>query len=386
MPSDSVLVQRISLPPPPRGSRFLELVFNVGRGELLPGPEQSFPAGYRFAVSSVAKTPPNVLRVELSDAAERVQLKLRSRGEHLELVKLRYGIAEESPPTPIEPPNEPPVVALTAPGTCADDAEYLLTPVPITVTVGGVSTSVGPPEYQAALDAELGSAPNTPATRYRRYFAELNRQTQPLLVDALNLGLSAAQTTGRKLNVDRAKSLLTSRVQERAKSLAVTTPPANSLIVPVIQDLSTLQLQIIDDHFLRGGILHLDEFNDAFEMFANGELRLQLPTWNWTTQPSSGYYFFFAEFALLAIDMTIDAVRWAQLAPPLVRTQHIFARVYKPADPNPGLASYGPCDYDPLRIYSTTEKASLVTTHPYATPLALEQGASANAKDYLPGA
>jgi hypothetical protein len=73
---------------------------------------------------------------------------------------------------------------------------------------------------------------------------------------------------------------------------------------------------------------------EAFEKFANGELRLPLPRLGAiAVQPSSGFYFLWGEFWMLAHELGglgVDRdqiLRWAKL---LVRTQEIYALSYAP--------------------------------------------------------
>ena len=95
-------------------------------------------------------------------------------------------------------------------------------------------------------------------------------------------------------------------------------------------------------------------------MFANGELRLQLPSnLAWTTQPSSAYYFFFAEFALLAIDLGVDVPVWSKLLNVLVRTQRMVFSVYKASVRKPGFGDYSPCSFDPGRSWPCSEREEL---------------------------
>jgi len=83
-----------------------------------------------------------------------------------------------------------------------------------------------------------------------------------------------------------------------------------------IRVVSNLLILLISKHFIgASGSLELEGFEDAFEMFTNGELRLRLPESRClTTQPSSGLFFFFAEFALLCTAAGIETELWTRLA------------------------------------------------------------------------
>ncbi len=405
MPAEDAppIKNKMLLPPTPGGCTSVDIVFNLGRGRLLDGSMQQVPRGYLFD-KRARKAPPNVLRLKVTKRMDRTRLVILSSGEQLELVKLIFICPEEGLPgrrglpRPME--RLPRMIYKLPSQTCADDADYLLNVAPLTRNVGGVTKTFGPKDYQDALEAELGipNPPTTTVNKYRRYFAELNLQTLPdlipLLVQKTGGAFTTTDVTDRINDIDWAILTLKARVTERVQLFNANTAVSPAMTQdgglvgpPKIQWLSTLQLGIIDQ-FFQPAVGNFDEvgFNEAYEMFANGELRFELPTWSWTFQPSSGFYFFFAEFALWAIEKNIDTARWEMLAKTLIRTQEIFARVYPPDDPpNAVLESYHPCAYDPLEVYTASEKTALVTAQPLATVNDLRMAASRNALASLPG-
>lgn len=95
-------------------------------------------------------------------------------------------------------------------------------------------------------------------------------------------------------------------------------------------------------------------------MFANGELRLQLPSKFWTTQPSSGFFFYWALYGFLAVQLGVPGhAQWEGLLPGLVAAQEIFARVYAPHGTSRHLDNYRACNYDVRQVWTASEKLAL---------------------------
>ena len=73
---------------------------------------------------------------------------------------------------------------------------------------------------------------------------------------------------------------------------------------------------------------------------------MPLPSKAWACQPFSGFYFYFGEFALLAVDSDVDKETWLRLGRAYVRSQETFARAYPPSRSTPkDLAGYHACNY-----------------------------------------
>jgi hypothetical protein len=236
------------------------------------------------------------------------------------------------------------------------------------------------------LERLLASAPDLPITRYRRFFAHLDRETNvsllPCLVERLELG--ADEQGYRVGRIRLLMEVLTHRTSARARgALAPGAPLALADLVPAVRHVSALLLRIVDAHFGDD----LAAFEEAFEMFADGDLRLQLPSKAWTSQPSSGFFFFFGELALLALDCDVDAARWTALGNVLIRSQRIFARRYAPDDAATAtFSSYSSCNHDPLCAHAPSERARLRAAHAGFGPDELRRAATRNAQELLPGA
>jgi hypothetical protein len=166
--------------------------------------------------------------------------------------------------------------------------------------------------------------------------------------------------------------------------------------VPYLKCLSDVQLQLIRKHFAIDNSEGLARFERAYEMFANGELGLYLPQSSaWTCEPSSGYYFLFAEFALLATDPATplaaalgeDRALWERLCNVLVRTQEIFCRVYAPRRTRKrDFASYTATNYFDRRApLGVGDKADLRRRFEGATLDSLARAAADNVVAHLSG-
>lgn len=388
------------LPAAPPNAVTLDIVFGVNRGLLRRDANGALdiesvrrPSGYSLRPGDNANPEkPNVLVLQVMQGARTGELGIQSLGEGLEFVKFVFRDAHGAALAVFIKPS-------VSGQTCAEDPDFLEYQPPS----AAAAQSFGPGEYMAALDTLLAAAPDTPATKYRKYFAELNRQTNPNLIDALKAqsiplqGVPADHDT-RKGLIDWIISTLGTRVTERARGYAANPCPPltgvpNTELHYRVRELSTLQLLLIDSLLPKPGclwnwipFLGFDHpgFEEAYEMFANGDLRLQLDNLAWTTQPSSGYYFFFAEFALLAIELGIDAGRWRRLSRALIRTQPVFSRVYKPgAGENLVFETYRSCNYDPWSIFTPSEMKGLAPTQPCGTDLERCETTSKNASIYL---
>ena len=99
-----------------------------------------------------------------------------------------------------------------------------------------------------------------------------------------------------------------------------------------------------------------------FELFANGELRMELlPDYPavWTTQPSSANYFCFAELAFMAMHCDVDRVLWETLASVFTRTQRVYTRVYAPSIARPQFDDYRACNFRSGRRFERWELDAL---------------------------
>lgn len=264
------------------------------------------------------------------------------------------------------------------------------------LTPGGVdweevSNTLDPAGFLDSLDAQLGGLEPCREERLnaRRFFAELDRQTNSFLLGGLVARgqMHRDDADQRRLAVRSIGNELRTRIQMRCLGL-----DESRGIFPSLEDrlfehlksksrtISWLFLDLIDRYF--GVSIH--PFEQAFTWFANGDLRLVLPSSVVTTQPSSGNFFLFGEFALMAHDYGIEPERWWKLANVMVRSQRVFACVYAPADPaNATLSSYAGRDY--LRHGHALSSSELLTLQRRFQHANLPLEAARNAAGSLPG-
>ena len=96
----------------------------------------------------------------------------------------------------------------------------------------------------------------------------------------------------------------------------------------IINYLSALQKPIFEKYYIESG--DVEGLTDAFFSFSNGELRLSGHGTN--AEPDSAHEFFFAEWALAAIENGIDPDFWKKLFPIFVMSQEIYMKAYEPTD------------------------------------------------------
>jgi len=370
-------VRQIFVPAAPPGAGAVDLVFAPSRGSLrLLKHDDSPYAAVDDAPAS--KHHDGVLNATIR-ADKQGPVLISWEGEPPELVKLVFR----------RDTGEAFAVYVPPPGTCLDEPTAFLR-----VLASGSEDPAarawfrirGPTELLDALDDLLASAPDTPVTRYRKYFADLNRNTHsayiPTLVDAGVL--TPCESEERRAAIHRVRNRCQDRIFERMSSVHLSgacTHFEPSGIKQAVELLSTLQLGLLDKH-MHG---RLAEIEEAYEMFANGALRLQLDDLRWSTQPSSAFYFAFGEFALFAMDDGVDVERWRQLAPVLIRTQSVYRRVYAPTVDSPTFDSYSPCAYDPRRTFGCRELRALAESYAGASDYGLHWLAAENAIDAFPG-
>ena len=379
LPSLSDLAEDVQFPPATTQA-FLDLVFNITRGKVLGwlGDEGFFLAQDQ----SPAGPAGNALRLAFpwpAPAPEFPEIEIISGHENVELVKV------------IVRDEQRHAKLVYGPNACGLGYQAYL---PGTGDWELVSSSITAASYISALDTALGypAAPADDTIQRQRFFAQFDRQTNGQLIDELvNMGaLNTYQADMRKLRINSVFNQLRFRVEQRAKAWRPDLVAADALLPvddqaswePKLDKTSTLLLDVIDSHFDT-----VEAFADAFVPFANGELRLHLPTLAWTTQPSSGYFYLFAEFALMACDYGVHRARWEPLANAMVRAQPIFCRVYGPPDKaGANFMSYGAWNYACNgQPYDQPEKDAVKSDFETATYPDLCLAAAKHAADFMPG-
>jgi outer membrane protein OmpA-like peptidoglycan-associated protein len=128
---------------------------------------------------------------------------------------------------------------------------------------------------------------------------------------------------------ERAKKAADGKVMG-ARPVSKTTDPD---LYAAVQALSTMQIDLFKEYLpgAAGGI-NFAGFKTCFERFANGQLRSPHPAFAGAGvgEPEGGFFFLFAEFAMLCYDTRIDWRTWEQALPSLIAPQEIFIHVYHP--------------------------------------------------------
>lgn len=345
----------------------LFLVFHVRSGRPLPA-QPPAPKGYDWLTPEEKDREcklPNVLALRIQRrfrALGKKQLTVSSRDGNPQLTQLVYAaggkhLAVDGEFLAVDPRQK----------------EQLYRDTGELWTWDGTAPSFGPPEYLKELRALIERGSDRPLRRYRRFFFDLDRNTEGTL---LQHHLATDELQPRRWNLRMVNRAIEVRFKERLREHV----DAPSRCTPFserdtfrehVQAISDLFMGLLHEHFRSpDGQLDLDAVEDAFEMFAGGELRLLLPDATvenplrepvWTTQPSSGAYFWFAEFALLAAECGINPELWDRLANVMVRTRHLFCDVYAPLGGINGrmLGDYVGCNFNVDRRPSTRQKQLL---------------------------
>lgn len=186
----------------------------------------------------------------------------------------------------------------------------------------------------------IEQTPDPDVQWYQIFYWHYDHETHPGLIPK-NPGIPEGEKLNRVAIIAQTGALLYERVLERA-AIAEDgrTPQAGELTqLPNVSDieyLSELQLSIIRTYLPDGNQgIDLAAITEAFEMFSNGELRVEVFDSVWNSEPDSAHEFSFAEFASVAIENNIDAAEWSSLLPSLVMSQEIFTQTYKPSLPPP---------------------------------------------------
>jgi outer membrane protein OmpA-like peptidoglycan-associated protein len=179
------------------------------------------------------------------------------------------------------------------------------------------------------------------------FFAQFDLRSLPATAI---LGIPAhpnvADKQKRTEQVELVVKALVDRRDERAKKAAdgkvMGARPVSKTTHPdlhaAVQALSTLQLELFREYLpgAAGGI-NWAGFMTCFERFANGQLRSPHPAFAGAGvgEPEGGFFFLFAEFAMLCFDTRIDWRTWEQALPSLIAPQEIFIHVYHPTPQAP---------------------------------------------------
>lgn len=380
------IVNRIGIPPlPAEDVQFLLLVFNVPRvrilqmqvGDDLNGFEW-VPPGEPIEIEADGHDRPYIAELSETMLALRILPKADDFEPSTELEIL--STIEKVEPTTFAFLSSDTAYLVGSPGSaCYDTAKLWLSEVPLE------AATFGPLEYLNQLELELWQK-ESKKNSYRDFFFDMDRKTELKLAEQY---LAPMDFDILEDSLPVVMKALTKRFNHRYEEFAadadLCTPCEKCKGAKLeVQHFSTVLIDLMKTHLDDGsGGIDFDKGEEAYEMFANGELRLQLPdSLAWTTQPSSAFYFYFGEFALLCVELEVDVAVWSQLANVLVRTQRIFADVYPSAADNPAFEDYSACSFKEWRMWTGSEKQKLKDD--YAN-VDLCIAAASNAHEFMPG-
>ncbi len=225
---------------------------------------------------------------------------------------------------------------------------------------------------------------------YQLFYWHYDRETNPPLV-LENPDIPEEEKPQRLSTIRGMVRPLFSRVLERAEIAKDGRTPGPGELSQVtdlsgVEYLSELQLRIVRE-YLPNGYRDIDvaAFTEAFEMFANGELRVEVADSVWNGEPDSAFEFSFAEFAFVAIENNVDAEEWSSLLNPLVMSQEIFTRAYTPDLPAPFFfGDYHSTNFAPDKQVDAAFKRQLREQHEGKDVDGLAQQAGKNALAAFP--
>ncbi len=313
----------------------------------------------RFARYKVFKAPgsaaPQPEGLDLPEPA----LPRRRRADSIEVLVQRSLRAVVS--TPVSSTFAPAPI-LGGPGdVCLSDPAAALT---TTVTDADVTDEfLDADAYYEALWDEL-DAKTDPIGVAQKFFADLDSETHYRLFHHRVLCVDpddCYEYDYRKNAIDYVASKLLERLTERAKTYtadpeltgAGAYTPSTSVSAGYLDYVAELFQSVVEKHYGAGAAFDKAAFDQAFERFACGELRIEVTakdTTAWACQPSTGFYFLFAELAFARLDVNANEEPWKSALAVLVRTQPMFCTVYAPdpIPPNAQLQHYNACNFDAL--------------------------------------
>lgn len=114
--------------------------------------------------------------------------------------------------------------------------------------------------------------------------------------------------------------------------------------------------EVLREYYAKCGKLAVDRVEEAFELFASG----QLTDFDTHGAPNGANYFAFCEFALLCVELGHERDFWKSLVPIFARTAEIFARCYHQVD-GPRMTCAYRVAHNPngARTFSQAERTAL---------------------------
>ncbi|TAJ22093.1 MAG: hypothetical protein EPO68_03780 [Planctomycetota bacterium] len=237
---------------------------------------------------------------------------------------------------------------------CEIDPATLVAGAPVERGMSLAGLLIGPRQYLEEFATELDRVKDHRAAR--SFFFDLDRRTNPQLVEAAAAafpGLMPGNTLlGTRLATSSLMQALGAQLVERARTNSgLRTTATHEHLRTHATFISRMFFTLANEHFPERNSYNLGQFEDAFERFALGELAIRLPSGMTTTQPSSGYFVFFAEIGMFCMTAGIATNEWRRALSVLVRAQVPFFRSH--TSDAVGLQSrigdYGPHSYVPAQ-------------------------------------
>jgi hypothetical protein len=172
--------------------------------------------------------------------------------------------------------------------------------------------------------------------RHARFFCALDECTDPKAL-ALHPRISESEKKSRAMQLGKLVQLLERRLNERARlengvPLACDVGDARDAVLTW----SRVQLELLRAAYgVSERALDLTAVEQGFLAFSSGALRVHVHGRRGIGEPDSAFYFSFAEFALLACELGIDAELWEPLLPLLIWTQDVYVHMQRPIGPPP---------------------------------------------------
>ncbi len=177
-----------------------------------------------------------------------------------------------------------------------------------------------------------------PLLRHGRFFCALEESTQPAAIMG-HPRISASEAQARVAQLIELVGVLMGRLDARARGARPCLEPRSAhskSVVAAVQTWSGIQLTLLQAHYGDSDRrLDLAALEEAFLYFASGRLRVPVVGVRGMGEPDSAYYFAFAEFALLAVELGIDADLWEAQLPHLIWTQAVYAHMQRPIGAGP---------------------------------------------------
>lgn len=241
---------------------------------------------------------------------------------------------------------------------CSENPKLSATDVPKTSPL----PTIGPEEYKSRVRDRLERERNHPHAAARAFFFRLDCATHPWLRES--------RPTGEPL--ENLTEILATRLCSRAMLWRdrghVNLNLPEPTVTEAFRGVLSLMKALLDASFQNP----TTQYKDALLAFANGDMRFRLfsgphgDEGMWTTQPSSGYFFLFAEIALLGVHLSmeapdVDAVRlWSHAAEGALAALPVFVGAYgTPIVAPRRFTDIDPCDICP----STPDQLAEIRSH-----------------------